>query len=469
MPKITPLSQMDPRWKDKPLGFDTITIGKYGCLMTSMTMVANYYGFNETPITVNDKMKAVNGYQGALIIPAMFPAALPGMVYRNFINCEKSPAPMAEIDAYLAQGKPVIIEVDYAPTPGLQNHWIVLYEKRGGDYLLHDPWPYPSPTGETTLLTSRYKFGGTPSQIIQGVVFLEGSVPVSKPPVVVGTGVWASFPVYATADGLAVRTDTLVADYTLIKRVAIGAMLNVLEEDAVAKPKIGVLNQWLPVQDPSDGTVGFTAAWYVSLTPPGTPTTPPPVQVGEKPPALIVKTIDEAVALRSKPEISDATLVKRVPVNTELICTEPPEAALAKVGVVYQWLKVKDVAQAEYYIAAWYVKAVNGQAVLGVKDQGTVSFGLEPEVPEPLVVRAGVEGLAFRTLPLIMMETLIKRLPIDGELIVLEEPLAAEEKLGKMGEWLHVRDVEGDEGYVAAWYAVKRPDVVIDENKPVLG
>ncbi len=470
MVDVTPLSQMDPRWKDKPLGFDTITIGNYGCLMTCMTMIANYYGFNETPDTVNEKMKAVNGYQGALIIPSAFPIAFPGMVYRNFINCENSPAPMSEIDAYLAQGKPVIIEVDYAPNPGLQNHWVVLYAKRGSDYLMRDPYPYPPTTAETTLLNSRYKFGGSPAQLIKGVVFLEGSAPVQKPKPIIDKGVRASFPVYATADGLAVRTDTIVADYTLLKRVPLAAKLTVLEADAAARPKVGVLNQWLPVLDPSDGTQGYAAAWYVSLDPPGAPSNLPPVsQPGAKPQFLIVKTIDEAVALRSKPEISDATLVKRVPVNTELICTEPPEAALAKVGVVYQWLKVKDVAQSEYYIAAWYVKAVNGQAVLGVKDQGAPSYGIEFQIPEPLVIRAGVEGLAFRTLPLITKDTLIKRLPIDGELIVLEDPVAAEAKLGVMGEWLHARDVEGDEGYVAAWYTVKRPDVVIDETKPILG
>ncbi len=471
MVNVTPLSQTDPRWKNKPLGFDVTTIGSYGCLMTSMTMVANSYGFNETPETVNDKMKAAKGFQGALIIPSAFPAALPGILYRNFVNCENSPAPMTEIDAYLAQGKPVIIEVDYAPNPGLQNHWIVLYEKRGSDYLLRDPWPFPVVTTETTLMTSRYKFGGTPAQIIKGVVFLEGgAAPAQKPKTALDKGVRASFPVYATADGLAIRSDTMVTDQTLLKRVPMGARLTVLEADAAAKPKIGVLNQWIPVLDPADGTQGYTAAWYVALTPPGTPATPPPPpQAAAKPPYLIVKTIDEAVALRSKPEISDATLVKRVPVNSELICSEPFDAALAKVGVVYQWLKVKDVAQSEYYVAAWYVKAVNGQAALGVKDQGTVSYGLEEAAREPLIIRAGVEGLAFRTLPLIMKETLIKRLPIDGELIVLEDPTGGEEKLGQMGEWLNVRDVEGDEGYVAAWYTVKRPDPVIDEDKPILG
>jgi hypothetical protein len=473
MVDVAPLSQMDTRWKNKLLGFDnSSTIGSYGCLMTSMTMVANCYGFNETPDTVNEKMKAVQGFQGPLIIPAAYPAALPGMVFRDFVNCENSPAPMAEIDAYLAQGKPVIIEVDYAPQAGLQNHWIVLYEKRGSDYLLRDPYPFPVVTSEVTLLTSRYKFGGSPAQIIQGVVFLEGrGAPAVKPSVTLDKGVRASFPVYATADGLALRSDTLLSDATLIKRVPLGTRLTILEADSTAKPKIGVLNQWIPVLDTSDNTQGLTAAWYTALTPAGsTNATPAPQPPANRPTTLIVKTIEEGVALRSRPEISDAALVKRVPVNSEFNCSESFDAALAKVGVVYQWLKVKDVTNCEYYVAAWYVKAVNGQTALGAKDQGTVSYALpEGAEPEPLIIRAAVDGLALRKLPLIMTETIIKRVPTDSELVVLEEPVAAEAKIGQMGEWFHVRDVEGDEGYVAAWYAVKRPDVIITEDKPLLG
>jgi hypothetical protein len=54
-------------------------------------------------------------------------------------------------------------------------------------------------------------------------------------------------------------------------------------------------------------------------------------------------------------------------------------------------------------------------------------------------------------------------------LIVIEDPEHVEGRLGKMGEWLHVRDVEGDEGYIAAWYAVKRPAPILKKIKPVLG
>jgi hypothetical protein len=473
MVDVRPLSQMDPRWKDKPLGASSMTIGKYGCLMTSMTMVANSLGFDLTPDTVNEKMKAVSGFQGALIIPALFPKAVPGMLYNSYIQCRDQPAPLAEIDASLAAGKPVIVEVNYAPDAGLQNHWIVLYEKRGSDYLIRDPYPFPADTKELPLLTSRYKFAGSAAKIIQGVVFLSSARAAAPPPAKVSLdkGVKASFPVFATADGLALRSQTVVADQTLIKRAPLGTRLTVLESDAAAKSKIGVLNQWLAVKDPADGCEGYTAAWYVSTEQPVKPAgltsaQPAPAQ----PTHLIVKTIEEGVALRSKPEISDASLLKRVPVNTELRCTDPFQQALAQVGVVYQWLKVQDVTGSPAVVAAWYVTPVNGQSTLGVKDQGSgLSFGLDSGEIEPTIVRAAVEGLALRSLPLITPETLIKRLPIHGELIVLEPPEICEPKIGRMGDWLHVRDVDGCEGYVAAWYAVRRPDLAIQPGEPLPG
>ena len=80
-----------------------------------------------------------------------------------------------------------------------------------------------------------------------------------------------------------------------------------------------------------------------------------------------------------------------------------------------------------------------------------------------------MEGLALRTLPLIMKETLIKRLAVDSELECLEAPEFAEPKIGQMGEWLHVCDVEGREGYVAAWYVIRRPDLAINPEKPLPG
>ena len=62
---IKQFSQTDPQWKSKLLGFDkTSTIGGFGCLLTSFTMCATHYGAPElTPDALNEKMKAVGGFQ----------------------------------------------------------------------------------------------------------------------------------------------------------------------------------------------------------------------------------------------------------------------------------------------------------------------------------------------------------------------------------------------------------------------
>ncbi len=272
---IQPLSQTDPAWKNKKLGNDTITIGKFGCLLTCMAMVANSYGFKETPDTLNDKMKAAGGFQGALVIPAAMPNALPGIIYRNFIQCRDQPAPVAEIDASLAASKPVIIEVDYSPAQGLQNHWVVLYAKQADDYLIRDPWPYPVET-KVVSLTSRYGFAGNIRAIIQGAVWIDSSgavqppKPKPAPKAVPATG----FTVYAAADGLALRTDPFLGD-NLIKRVPLNAKLYVTEPVEAAKGKIGAVNQWLKVQDTDEGYEGYAAAWYVAAQPAAQPQSAP--------------------------------------------------------------------------------------------------------------------------------------------------------------------------------------------------
>ncbi|MBA4380500.1 MAG: hypothetical protein C0393_07495 [Anaerolinea sp.] len=218
MAEMKTFSQQDPAWKNTLLGLDKeSTIGSYGCLLTSMTMVASVYGFDETPAALNDKMKSVAGFQNAYVIPRMLPSALPGLVYRNYIVCSNQPAPLAEIDATLAAGKPVIIEVDYSPKAGLQNHWIVLYAKRGDDYLIRDPYPFPPESKEVTL-ASRYGFAGSPAQVIQAALWLDGPAgaiptPPPKPPQL-DTGVYASFKVYATTEDLAIRSQTLVSNAT---------------------------------------------------------------------------------------------------------------------------------------------------------------------------------------------------------------------------------------------------------------
>jgi hypothetical protein len=458
MSAIEPLSQMDPRWKNKPLGQDTLTIGKYGCLLTSLAMVANYYGANETPDALNDKLKAVGGFQGALVIPAVMPAALPGIRYIKYVPSENQPAPMAEIDASLAASKPVIVEVDYSPAPGLQNHWVVLYAKQGDDYLIRDPWPYP-PDSQDVLLTKRYGFAGKPEQIIQGAIWMDGAGGGTPQPKVVPQPVKdTDLAVYAAADGLALRTQPFVADDNLIERLPLNTKLYVLEPAEAAQAKMGVNNQWLNVQEVGQGYEGYVAAWYVSTQPQNTPPPEPARPVETQTAGMHIYAAEDGLALRTQPQINDATLIKRLPLNAELVSQEPDSQTVQKLGVTGQWLTVRDVEGSQGYTAAWYLSDRRTDEALGVEMQAS------PPTPQPagpiptsLVLRVMEDGLALRSQPLISDATLVKRLPLNSELQVLEPVNQARPKLGMVNQWLSVRDADNTRGYVAAWYVVERP------------
>ncbi|MGB8213069.1 MAG: C39 family peptidase [Anaerolineales bacterium] len=459
MAALKQYSQQDPQWSSNLLGFDpTTTIGTAGCLLTSMTMVASAYGFNETPATLNNKMKAVQGFQGALILPASIPQALPGMVYANYIQSNNQPAPMAEIDASLAQGQPVIVEVNFSPKEGIENHWIVLVSKQGNDYAIADPWPQPTDAKEV-LLTARYGFGGTPSQVILAALWLTGPAGPVTPPAQpnLDTSVVASFKVYAAADGLAIRSQTLVSDATLLERLPLNSPLSVLEADATARAQIGQMNQWLPVKA-ADGTVGYAAAWYVSLT---QQTPPPPVSAPTQPAqpaALVVVTTSDGVALRRAPMVSDATLIKYMPLGTQLQVVEDPSGAQSKIGALDQWIQVKDITGAVGLVAGWCVAQSTNQAALGTVPQiPSTAAAPAANAAAPVLLRTTQDGLALRNAPVIADSSLIKQLPLGSELVATGAPAAVLPEIGQVGAWIQVSDVTGTQGYVAAWYVIQRP------------
>jgi peptidase C39-like protein len=363
---ITQFSQIDPQWKSKLLGLDpTSTIGGFGCLLTSLTMVATYYGFNETPASLNDKLKAAHGFEGPMLLGYQVSAVLPGVVYRGYVMAHDHPAPLDQIDTWLAAGKPVIIEVDWSPQAGIQTHYMCCYAKQGNDYLVYDPYPFPTTNGKIILGSSKYSKlagGSDPSKIITGIMFFDGpSGPVTPPaPPKLDTGVAASFPLFATVDDLALRSQTIVADSTLLKRYPANTQFKVLEADAAATAKIGQQNQWLAVQAP-DGTQGYVAAWLVSKSkqPPALAPANPPVKRPVPAHPSIVKTTADGVKLRSRPETSDDTILKALPLGTQLTCLDAAADVKAKVGVMFSWLNVAAPDGTQGVVAAWYVSTVS--------------------------------------------------------------------------------------------------------------
>jgi peptidase C39-like protein len=358
--KTQNLYQNDEKWKNVKLGNSSETIGSWGCLLTSATMMLNGIGYNETPETVNEKMQRAGGFQQALFIPSVLPYIWPNSAYRDMQPCESLPAPLAQIDAAVAAGKPVILQVDWNKQAGIQTHYVLVKERIGVDYAIYDPYKYrgDGPNKEV-LFTSRYKYnGGRLEKEISAVLWFDsyGTLPADAPKLVKVPLPAEKYILYAGEDDLALRAEPSLSGF-LWKRLLSGTQLICLEPRAAAKAKLGMNGQWINVQDPA-GDQGYVAAWYVNdasgLTTPGQiPSTSGAVAHSHNGGPLKVRSTAEAVALRRQPVVSDATLIKWLPLGTELLVLEPN--AEAKIGRNDQWLSVKDPHGDQGYVAAWFV------------------------------------------------------------------------------------------------------------------
>jgi hypothetical protein len=465
--KTQNLYQNDDKWKNTKLGNGSETIGSWGCLLTSVTMMLNGIGYNETPETVNDKMKRAGGFQGALFMPAYLPYIWPNSAYRDMQPCENSSAPIAQIDAAVVAGKPVILQVDWNKQAGVQTHFVLVKEKKGNDYVLYDPYKYggDGPDKEV-LLTKRYKYNGaTLENEISAVLWFDSySAAPPEPPKVTKVPVPADkYTLYACEDDLALRADPSTGGF-LWKRLLMGTELICLEPKATAKAKLGANGQWINVQDPT-GDQGYVAAWYVSDTK-GQPATTPvttmapsattvavatAVATAKLPPGALAFVPTEELSFRTQPVIDPSTLIRRVPVTETLVCIEPANQAIPKVGVQGQWLKMRDASNKDGYVAAWYVKYASGSTA----QQSTTTTAAPAASSNGALfkVKATAEGIALRKQPIVSDATLIKRLPLGTEFLILEPN--ADAKIGMNDQWLKVKDPTGTEGVVAAWFVAR--------------
>jgi hypothetical protein len=450
------LYQNDETWKTTPLGNSGETIGGWGCLLTSVTMMLNGIGYNETPVTVNAKMKSAGGFQGALFIPSVLPYVWPNCAYQDMQPCETFPAPIPQIDAAVAAGKPVILQVDWNKQRGIQTHFVLVKEKKGEDYSLYDPYKYggDGPDKEV-LLTTRYKYNGAKlaAEISAVLWFNSYSITPPEPPKIEKVPVPAEkYILYAGEDDLALRAEPAVGGY-LWKRMLVGTELICLESKANAKAKIGVQGQWIQIQDPN-GDQGYVAAWFVTEQkgkPVSTSTSKPapapkpgaaPAPAAPIPAGALALYPTEELSLRSQPVITPETLVRRVPTSEQLICLEPANQAIAKVGVQNQWLKVRGADNKEGYVAAWYVKYAGGSTA-----QATTASA--PAAGASNKVKTTVEMVSLRNQPVVSDASLIKRVPINYEFTITEA--GGEAKIGANDKWIKVKDAT-NEGYVAAWF-----------------
>lgn len=455
-------SQGDPQWKAVKIGASSETIGHVGCALTSLAMLVSGHGYPETPKSLNAKLKAKGGFVDASIIWSAVTSIYPQVVYKTLVLCRDTAAPLAHINASLAAGQPVVAEVDRSPKPGLQTHWVVLYARQDDDYLMLDPWPYPAESGQEVLLTPRYSHGKPLKNTITAVVFYEckqggagTGTTTDETPAEAGT--YVQIPVTVEA-GLRLRTQPTLASDTLAIQPP-GAHLRIVEPLEVALPKIGVYDQWIRVRDPQ-GREGYVAAWYVepgpgaaeqageAVKPPTTETSSGEAEAAPVPkpqPQELVVYVSAAVGasgLRIRKTASKGgALVAVAKAGAALTVLEKPQKARPKIGVAGKWLHVANARQQRGYVAAEFVSASRG---------APVSFEVAAAAKELTVYVSGLAaaGLWLRGAPAMDAPTR-KVLPAGAALTVLE---GTAEDIGVYGQWLKVRDAQGAEGYVAAWF-----------------
>ncbi len=372
------LFQNDARWANTKIGLqNNLTISQVGCLLTSMTMVVNHYGASETPASLNERMKASNGFNGAWIKSAQVPSQFSslGVKRQKWIQCENSAAPMALIDQALAGGSLIVARVDWNADPGIQGHWVVIHKKSGNDYSIWDPW---KKDGAPNKLTQRYKFTGTKPEdvILEAIIHGKGELGASSGGSTSSSSSSSSSTARKTTPASSqskvstrpsssgtVAVKPTVNQLSLRQKAVSGTVIQMLKSSDVltviesgGKAKIGKKDQWLRVRSQS-GKEGYLAAWLVKETaapakkPAGSPSSSSSAPARS---SLKVKTTAQ-VSFRSAPRVANDTLIAYIPQNSVLTIAESGNA-VAKIGVQNQWLKVRTNTGKTGYVAAWYVK-----------------------------------------------------------------------------------------------------------------
>jgi Bacterial SH3 domain/Peptidase_C39 like family len=401
--KLVYLSQQDPKWKSDILGFGDTgdTIGYVGCALTSVAMFLSGHGYAETPKTLNQKLKNVQGFASAAIRWGAVSQIYPNVTLKAFIPCSTSDAPLGQIDAAIAAGQPAIVQVDYSNDPGIQTHWVLLYGKKGDDYLMLDPWPYQTDITKEDLLMKRYSRGNPLKRAISHVILYEAygsGGPISTPSTPTTTPASAGGGYARVKDsvtwGLNVRSSIDTSSpANIVATAPAGTQLTLLESDGASK--IGAINQWVRVRTPQ-GQEGFAAAWYLEKVAEATPapvTEPTPGPVSEPPVSTstpetpspssptpaptpstpstpeespkedkdkLVVVVSSAVGtsgLRLRKTASKGgSLVAILKAGTRLTVIEPAKKAKAKIGKPNQWLYVRGPNNQRGYVGTEYVE-----------------------------------------------------------------------------------------------------------------
>lgn len=120
-------SQRDQRWANYMIGGSNMSVMEVGCLISSTAMMKKKFGENVNPLTIASN----NSYFFSNTAYMLRPWPTPSGYHYQYSSYSQS-----TLDSRLNEN-PVIVKLSAGP---YGSHFIVIKEKKDGQYIMHDPW-----------------------------------------------------------------------------------------------------------------------------------------------------------------------------------------------------------------------------------------------------------------------------------------------------------------------------------------
>jgi len=125
-------NQRDKSWASDRLGNTDETVGKVGCLISSVGMNLSYYGIGMNPKKINEKLTKVEGFtsRGWLVWSKL------STITNDKVTISFPKLSHENIEKYLLQKEPVLAKL-YINR--VIPHWVLIVGEKEGEYLMLDP------------------------------------------------------------------------------------------------------------------------------------------------------------------------------------------------------------------------------------------------------------------------------------------------------------------------------------------
>lgn len=171
--QVPHFSQRDARWSNIPLANmgGAPSIGRWGCQLTCLAMLANVFGYTTTPDQLNRDMVTRGGFMNGYFTRwDGLSKVYPDITFEAKVD---GAIAISRIDISLQAGRPVPVLVDLTPSTAysdIDQHWVLVVARSGEDYYVNDP---SNLTPGVTSLMARYgkPGGGLAEAVRSGLLY----------------------------------------------------------------------------------------------------------------------------------------------------------------------------------------------------------------------------------------------------------------------------------------------------------